>query len=180
MLTRYAVRCRAPLWARGGQAQTLLGYFLPVTGEALDPALPDVERHELQLDGEDRVVVFEAAPADAAGGERPLDGAVVHLFHGLTGSSDSNYVRLAASVMRGAGARVVAYNHRGQGAGAGLARGFYHSGSDLDLFASVGARARGIRARRSWPSASPCRRTRSCSARRGAGSTPDCPTRSSR
>lgn len=139
MLTRYAVRCRAPLWARGGQAQTLLGYFLPVTGEALDPALPDVERHELQLDGEDRVVVFEAAPADAAGGERPLDGAVVHLFHGLTGSSDSNYVRLAASVMRGAGARVVAYNHRGQGAGAGLARGFYHSGSDLDLFASVGA-----------------------------------------
>ena len=61
MLTRYAVRCRAPLWARGGQAQTLLGYFLPVTGEALDPALPDVERHEILLDGEDRVVVFERA-----------------------------------------------------------------------------------------------------------------------
>lgn len=141
MVTRYVVPCRAPLWARGGQAQTLLGYFLPVPGEALDPARPEVERHELELDGGDRVVTFEAAPADVDGlrGERPLDGAVVHLFHGLTGSSDSNYVRLSSSVLRRAGARVVAYNHRGQGAGAGLARGFYHSGSDLDLFASVAA-----------------------------------------
>lgn len=139
MLTRYAVRCRAPLWARGGQAQTLLGFFLPVTGETLDPSLPGVTRHEILLDGEDRVVVFEADPAPVGDQQRPLEGAVVHLFHGLTGSSDSNYVRLTASVMRSAGARVVAYNHRGQGAGAGLARGFYHSGSDLDLFASVAA-----------------------------------------
>ncbi|MEC8495200.1 MAG: alpha/beta fold hydrolase [Planctomycetota bacterium] len=138
-LSRYAVRCRAPLWARGGQAQTLLGYFLPVTGEALAPSLPGVARHEIRLDGEDRVVVFEAAPERAVEQVRPLEGAVVHLFHGLAGSSDSNYVRLTASVMRWAGAHVVAYNHRGQGAGAGLARGFYHSGSDLDLFASVAA-----------------------------------------
>lgn len=144
MIARYAVPCRPPLWARGGQAQTLLGFFLPSPGEALDPAEPGVQRFEVPLDGDDRAVTLEAAPT--AGGT--LESAVVHLFHGLTGSSDSNYVRHAASVLRAAGATVVAHNHRGQGPGAGLARGFYHSGSDLDLFASVAAaRARHPRAR---------------------------------
>lgn len=136
-VSRYTVPCRAPLWAHGGQAQTLLGYLLSSPGEALASG---VERFEVQVDEADRVVTLEAAPLAATG---PLSGAVVHLFHGLTGSSDSNYVRLCASVLRRAGARVVAFNHRGQGPGAGLARGLYHSGSDLDLLASLeAARAR--------------------------------------
>lgn len=128
-----SVPLRPPLWARGGQAQTLLGYFLPVGAPLLDAAAHGVTRRELDLGDGDRAVVFDAEPLE----EGPLGGAVVHLFHGLTGSSESNYMRLAAEAYRRSGARVRLHNHRGQGAGEGLARGLYHSGSDGDLFRSV-------------------------------------------
>ncbi|MEL6712900.1 MAG: alpha/beta fold hydrolase [Planctomycetota bacterium] len=141
MIAPYARPCAPPLWARGGQAQTLLGHFLPAGGEALGPGVPGVERRELEVGSPagDRIVVLDAGPT----GRGPLDGVTVHLFHGLTGSSDSSYVRLAADVVRARGARVRLFNHRGQGPGEGLARGLYHSGSWPDLFAAVAdARAR--------------------------------------
>ena len=141
MVTRYVIPCRPPLWARGGQAQTLLGFLLPSPGGVLAGAAEGVERREVPLADGDKIVTFDAEPIRLPlnRGTRPLEGAVVHLFHGLTGSSESNYMRATGAVLRHAGARVVAFNHRGQGPGAGLARGFYHSGSDLDLFASVAA-----------------------------------------
>lgn len=140
MVQPYAIPCRPPLWARGGQAQTLLGFLLPSPGDVLEEDVKGVVRRELALADGDRIVTFDAdAMAREDAGARPLEGVVVHLFHGLTGSSESNYMRATGSVLRHAGARVVAFNHRGQGPGAGLARGFYHSGSDLDLFASVAA-----------------------------------------
>lgn len=145
MVEPYAIPCRPPLWARGGQAQTLLGFLLPSPGDVLEEDLLGVTRRELELADGDRIVTFDAeavAPNFSSGAAlrpRPLEGVVVHLFHGLTGSSESNYMRATGSVLRHAGARVIAFNHRGQGPGAGLARGFYHSGSDLDLFASVAA-----------------------------------------
>lgn len=139
MIRPYDLPCTPPPWARGGQAQTLLGFLLPTPG----PELPadGAARREVPVDGGDRVLVFDADPHKGPG-DRPLVGCVVHLFHGLTGSSESNYVRLCAEALRRAGARVVAFNHRGQGAGAGLARRIYHSGSAPDLWASM-ADARG-------------------------------------
>lgn len=160
MIRRFDDSCRAPLWARGGHAQTLLGFLLSSPGERLDESVTGVERVELSRSGGDTIVTFDAEPqpmirprargstsgstVDTTSGT-PLAGTVVHLFHGLTGSSESNYMCLAASVLRAAGARVVLFNHRGQGAGAGLARDIYHSGSDADLFASV------ERAREAYP-----------------------------
>jgi len=149
MVRRYEPPCRPPLWARGGHAQTLLGYLLPTSGEVVDERTPGVLRREVPVppsgahDGDDdRLVVFDL-PA-ASGG--PLAGATFHLCHGLTGSSASNYMRLAARALGAEGAAVRLVNHRGQGAGEGLARGLYHSGSWPDLFAAVAdARARGAR-----------------------------------
>lgn len=147
MVRRYETECRPPLWARGGHAQTLLGYLLPTSGDAVDERARGVERREVAVlgggpsgaDG-DRLVVLDVEPR-ASG---PLSGATFHLCHGLTGSSESNYMRLAAGALRDEGARVRLVNHRGQGPGAGLARGLYHSGSWPDLFAAIAdARARG-------------------------------------
>ena len=143
MFQRFDLRCDPPRWARGGHAQTLLGFLLPCPGGPLDLRDGGVERRVVELDDGDRIVVFDGPPlpngADAPATDPVLAGVVVHLFHGLTGSSDSNYVRLIGEVMRRSGARVVAFNHRGQGAGEGLARGIYHSGSAPDLFASIAA-----------------------------------------
>jgi len=136
MIRRFQPPCEPPIWARGGQAQTLLGFLLPTPGEELKGSV--ATRREVPLECGDRLVVFDAPPASGPTG-RPLDGVVVHLFHGLTGSSDSNYVRLCAEALRRDGAAVIAFNHRGQGAGEGLARGIYHSGSAPDLWASVAA-----------------------------------------
>ena len=135
MIERFEVPCSAPRWARGGHAQTVLGFLLPSPGERLFEDAPDVRRIELEPDGAggDRIVTFEAPPL--ASGR--LDGCLVHLFHGLTGSSESNYMRLSAQALRSAGASVRLFNHRGQGAGVGLSRGIYHSGSYPDLFASI-------------------------------------------
>lgn len=136
MIRRFEPPCEPPIWARNGQAQTLLGFILPTPGG--DLAGGGTRQREVTVSGGDRLVVFDAPPISGHG-ERPLDSVVVHLFHGLTGSSDSNYVRLSAEALRRAGAEVIAFNHRGQGAGEGLARGIYHSGSAPDLWASIAA-----------------------------------------
>jgi predicted alpha/beta-fold hydrolase len=135
-IRRYSVPCSPPLWARGAHRQTLLGYGLAAPGEPLEAqADGSIDPVEIPLPDGDRLVVMDAAPL--APGR--FDGAVCHLMHGLTGSSDSNYIRMVAAVLRRQGARVMAFNHRGQGPGAGLAKGLYHSGSFRDLWAAVGA-----------------------------------------
>ncbi|MEM6673051.1 MAG: alpha/beta fold hydrolase [Planctomycetota bacterium] len=144
MIQRFGLRCEPPRWARGGHAQTLLGHFLPCPGAEVGPVTAGVRRRVIDLEDGDRLCVFDAAPigfepSDGASEAKPLANAVVHLFHGLTGSSDSNYVRLTADILRRAGAHVVAFNHRGQGHGDGLARGIYHSGSAPDMWASIAA-----------------------------------------
>lgn len=115
----------------------------------IDERTPGVLRREVPVevsgahDGpDDRLVVFDVPAAS----EGPLAGATFHLCHGLTGSSESNYMRLAARALGAEGATVRLVNHRGQGPGEGLARGLYHSGSWPDLFAAIAdARARGAR-----------------------------------
>lgn len=134
-VTPYDAPLAPPRWARGGQAQTLLGYCLSAGGTPLRPGERGATRREVELDDGDRLVVVDGPPLC----DGPLAGVTVHLFHGLSGSTDSNYIGLVSSELRGAGAFVVGMNHRGQGLGAGLARGLYHSGSDADLWASVAA-----------------------------------------
>jgi predicted alpha/beta-fold hydrolase len=65
----------------------------------------------------------------------PDSATVVYLFHGLGGDSESDYIRRTAAALPGC--TIVAFNHRGCGAGRGLARGPYHSGSTTDLAAAI-------------------------------------------
>lgn len=134
-MQRYPHSLRPPLWARGGHAQTLLGHVLPSPGRAIGAASPggangraQVDRRiEVELADGDRLVAFGCAPTAAASGVR------VHLFHGLSGDVNSEYLRRTAACMTALGHEVWAVNHRGCGAGAGLARGTYHSGSSADM-----------------------------------------------
>jgi predicted alpha/beta-fold hydrolase len=110
--------CRPPWWARGPHAQTLLGHLLPRRAPRIGG-----EAHELELGDGDRLVVFERAVQ----GSR----CVVYLFHGLGGDSDADYVRGCAAQLPDCS--IVAFNHRGCGAGRGLAKQPYHSGATGDL-----------------------------------------------
>ena len=70
-------------------------------------------------------------------------GVLVAVFHGLSGDTDADYMRATSGVARAAGHSVLLVNHRGCGAGRGLARGLYHSGRSDDLASVFGwARAR--------------------------------------
>jgi predicted alpha/beta-fold hydrolase len=113
----------APLWARGPHAQTILAHLLPAPWPALVPGQDGVTIHEVPLPDGDRLCVLH----------RPgTSGTRVVVFHGLSGDSSSDYVRLAAAVASARGHSVLAVNHRGCGPGAGLARGMYHSGRGDD------------------------------------------------
>ncbi|MHC4940818.1 MAG: YheT family hydrolase [Planctomycetota bacterium] len=109
-----------PWWARGGHGQTLWGHLLPCGA----PRLTD--RHELSLPDGDRLVLFCRDGSSST---------VIYLFHGLSGDSDADYIRRTAAALPDD--IIVAMNHRGCGAGRGLARGPYHSGSSEDLAATI-------------------------------------------
>ena len=119
----YAVPCLPPIWARGGHAQTLLGHLLPAPGPRTR-ALPGARRRELELADGDRLAFLDVPGRS---------GVRVHLFHGLSGDVDAEYMRRTASALAGAGHGVWSVNHRGCGEGAGLAARPYHSGKTEDL-----------------------------------------------
>jgi len=126
---RYEVPCEPPPWARGGHAQTLLGHLLPSPGEP--PArIPTARRVEVALADGDRLVAY-ALPGTS--------GVRVHLFHGLSGDVDADYMRRTAAVLQERGHEVWLVNHRGCGAGRGLAAGTYHSGVSADMQAVLAA-----------------------------------------
>ncbi len=113
---------QAPAWAKNGHLQTLLGYLLPGP-----KTLPQTQTHVLALPDGDRLVLCEnAAQTDAPRG-------VVLLLHGLGGHADSPYMVRIGRHFLDAGWTVFRLNHRGAGAGTGLARHFYHSGKSEDL-----------------------------------------------
>jgi predicted alpha/beta-fold hydrolase len=92
------------------------------------------ERFEVRLDDGDILVGARYAGSD--------DRAIC-LFHGLSGSNDADYIHRTAALALKRGYTVYAMNHRGCGAGAGLARHPYHSGRAEDLAAAIAyARAR--------------------------------------
>ena len=122
-MQRYFIPCQPPLWARGGHAQTLLGHLLPSPGERVEESSGYVRR-EIDLGDGDRLVVFALQGST---------GVRVLLMHGLSGDVNAEYMRLAAASLRAAGHGIWAVNHRGCGAGKGLAGKPYHSGKTDDL-----------------------------------------------
>lgn len=124
----YATPCRPPLWARGGHAQTILAHLIPVAPVGLREGAPGVELHEIPVSGADRLRAFYGPGSS---------GTLVAVFHGLSGDSEADYVRLTVEAARRAGHAVLAVNHRGCGAGRGLARGLYHSGRADDVGAAL-------------------------------------------
>jgi predicted alpha/beta-fold hydrolase len=65
------------------------------------------------------------------------DRRVAYLFHGLGGSNEADYIRRTTALCLKRGYTVYAMNHRGCGAGVGLARHPYHSGRAEDLAAVI-------------------------------------------
>ncbi|WP_306592040.1 YheT family hydrolase [Geothrix sp. 21YS21S-4] len=117
--------CRAPWWAASGHLQTILGNYLP--GEP--PAHPSTPFRIALPDGD-----------ELAGRHYPGEtGVLVLVFHGLGGDDQAHYVRRTVAIAREAGHHVWTVNHRGCGAGRGLAKRPYHSGSGDDLGAAFAA-----------------------------------------
>ncbi|MBS1983672.1 MAG: alpha/beta fold hydrolase [Bdellovibrionales bacterium] len=115
--------CEPPRWARGGHRQTILGHLLP------SPKLDSLGVHtEILLNDGDRLVSFWLEGASST---------VVYLFHGLSGSTDSTYMQRTARLAHELGHSVLLVNHRGAGAGFGLARQTQHSGRAEDLAAAI-------------------------------------------
>lgn len=111
----------------GGHMQTLMGHFLPTNTAGQAKA----ERIELLLPDGDRLIGFLWRPA------REQELGWLHVFHGLSGSSESAYMPRAAQSALELGFAAVLWNHRGCGAGRGLALETYHSGRSDDLGRAV-------------------------------------------
>ena len=152
-LARYGVRCAAPWWARGGHAQTLFGHLLPCREAWIDAQRGWTPR-EVELEDGERLLVFMRAGGDGASRAGSASGTRaaratgeasgaprirVHLFHGLSGDVNSEYMRRAAALFARAGHDVWAVNHRGCGEGSGLATRPYHSGRTDDMQAVLAA-----------------------------------------
>ena len=129
--------CTPPFWARGGHLQTILGHLLPSRCPRLDSG-GDARAHRIPVSGGDELVAFWTEGSS---------DVVVYLFHGLGGDVNSDYMRSAARVAQVRSHSVLAVNHRGCGAGKGLAAGPYHSGSADDV-ARVLAYGRALRPRK--------------------------------
>lgn len=126
-IRRYGRACTPPAWARGGHAQTLWAHFLPAGAPRIGRGL---RRRVVELPDGDRLLAFER---EGASDVRVL------LLHGLSGDVNSDYLRRAAAVLAARGHGLWAVNHRGCGAGRGLAARPYHSGRSEDLAALLEA-----------------------------------------
>jgi predicted alpha/beta-fold hydrolase len=128
----YPHTLRPPFWAHSGHAQTLIGHILPSPGAAIgtDSGHAPIG---IELPDGDQLIAFALAPRGAPRGVR------IHLFHGLSGDVNSEYMRRTAELLCDHGFEVWAVNHRGCGEGEGLARGTYHSGKIEDMQAVLAA-----------------------------------------
>ena len=115
--------CSPPWWASSGHAQTILGHLLPSKASVSRKNLAG-KRLEIPLPDGDRLVA------------RVIEGksdTVLYLFHGLSGSTEADYMQRTAALGIELGHTVYLVNHRGCGEGLGLARNPYHSGRAEDL-----------------------------------------------
>lgn len=116
-----------PFW--GGHLQTLGGYFLPQP-QALKITPAQFENVQLVTSDGDTLIGLRRFPQSEARG-------VLHVFHGLAGSSNSTYMPRIAEAASSLGLITLLWNHRGCGPGRKLARRPYHSGRSDDLGRAV-------------------------------------------
>ena len=110
---------RAPVWARGPHAQTLLARVL----RSADG--PPLERERIDTpDGDFLDLDWTPDPAP--------DAPVVLVLHGLEGSSRRRYVRSVCRHLLARGIRAVAMNFRGCSGEPNRTLRFYHSGETSD------------------------------------------------
>lgn len=127
-LQPYSTPCTPPRWARGGHAQTLLGHLLPARPRVRPKG--DARPVDIVLEDGERLVALETPGTS---------GVHAYLFHGLAGDADSSDMRHTAALLAARGHGVWRVNHRGCGAGRGLATRPYHSGSTGDMRAVLAA-----------------------------------------
>ncbi len=110
------------MFLRNRHAQTLLPWLLTpkVTNNAI--------RREVQLDDGDRLVVQDDCPQSWQDGD-----PVLLLLHGLSGDHTSGYMVRMSQKANARGIRSFRLDHRGSGAGRGLARHTYHAGRSEDV-----------------------------------------------
>lgn len=109
----------APIWLRGGHAQTIAPKFLRVPAVSF--------RRELRRDSTGTThVAYDFIDGDNA---EPL----IVLFHGLEGSSRSHYAQAFARYAQRLGRRLVVPHFRGCGGVANTASRFYHSGDSEEI-----------------------------------------------
>jgi predicted alpha/beta-fold hydrolase len=124
----------------GGHGQTILGHLL--TGpRRFEPAGALQRRSDLRavsfpLQNGDELHGLLHTPSNSSGGV-VAPQAIVHIFHGLAGSTESNYMPRAASACVDLGLYAVLWNHRGCGTGRHRAIGTYHSGRSDDLACAI-------------------------------------------
>ncbi len=111
--------CQPPFFAKSGHAQTLLAYLIPSNRISSFG-----EQQNVTLDDGDILVTYQL---------NGRSSIVVYLFHGLSGSVDSNYMHRTAQLASAMGHTVVSVNLRGCGEGRGLAKKPYHSGRGEDF-----------------------------------------------
>lgn len=114
-----------PLILRGGHRQTLWAFL----SQGVDPrARETARRHPLDLPDGDRLILHDDCPPGWGPGH-----PFVLLLHGLAGGHDSAYLVRMMMRLTARGVRVFRLDHRGAGAGAGLARRPYHAGCSPDV-----------------------------------------------
>lgn len=127
----------APYWASGGHSQTIFG--------SLWSFRPIQQKHEVRIvnlpDGDQLVTKIYRSHNNENKHQSQLQAvesdAVIVLFHGLTGSSDSSYIQRLGGELLKQGYNLVLVNHRNCGDGMGKARAPYHSGRGDDVGAVI-------------------------------------------
>ena len=116
--------------ARGlsnGHAQTVAGTYLPNSAR-----LSGTTQRKLRLTDDDFLVLHDDRPTIWERGDH-----VVLLLHGLCGCHQSGYMVRTSSKLHHYGVRTFRMDHRGCGAGEGLAKSPYHAGRTEDLHSAI-------------------------------------------
>ena len=106
----------------GGMIQTIVGSQF----RGLGLAYPPRTCHELQLEDQARVILYEIAPQDES---KPI----ILLAHGMGGCSESGYIRRISTKLWMHGYGVYMVNHRGSGPGMGLSSRLWNGGVSDDF-----------------------------------------------
>ncbi|MCA9036948.1 MAG: alpha/beta fold hydrolase [Planctomycetaceae bacterium] len=107
--------------------QTWAGTLFPGKSQ-----LTGTTQRKLRLPDDDFLVLHDDRPTIWERGDH-----VVLMLHGLCGSHNSGYMARTAAKLHQRGVRVFRMDHRGCGAGAGLARSPYHAGRTEDLDSAI-------------------------------------------